>query len=45
MKLCIKCEVVLTDKNWYPSERKRGNYICKRCYNDGIMGIRRDVTL
>lgn len=33
MKNCIDCGVVLADKNWYPSFRKRYTYICKSCQN------------
>jgi len=28
---CSKCGVKLTDKNWYPSFRKRNSCICKKC--------------
>lgn len=30
-KVCRKCGVLLDDENWYPSNKKGGNYICKSC--------------
>ena len=33
-KKCHKCEKVLTDENWRPSDRKTGNYICKYCHRE-----------
>ena len=29
--ICIKCGVILTDENWYASDKKRNIYICKKC--------------
>ena len=31
---CRDCGVVLTEENWNPSARRRGNYICKKCQNE-----------
>ena len=30
---CRTCGVALTDKNWYPSFKKKGNKQCKDCWN------------
>jgi hypothetical protein len=30
---CRTCGVTLTDKNWYPSFKKKGNKQCKDCWN------------
>jgi len=30
--ICIKCDTVLTDVNWYKSHQKKHYYICKKCY-------------
>ena len=30
---CRKCGDELTDENWFPSRRKKGDYICKRCHS------------
>ena len=29
--ICKKCGVELTDENWYPSQQKTRDYICKSC--------------
>ena len=31
---CRVCQVVLTNENWFPSLKKRGSIICKKCNND-----------
>ena len=31
MKTCLHCGIELTDKNWHPSCKKKGYYICKTC--------------
>ena len=33
-KKCRVCKVVLNDDNWYASYRERGNYICRKCFNE-----------
>lgn len=30
---CKDCDVLLTEENQYPSCRKRGQYCCKKCWN------------
>ena len=30
-KNCIKCDVLLTKDNWYPSGKKQSKYICGAC--------------
>ena len=30
-RYCRKCKKELTDENWFSSDRKAGNYICKNC--------------
>lgn len=32
--ICGRCDIPLTDKNWYPSARKRRWLICKHCERD-----------
>lgn len=32
-KQCIKCDVILTENNWYNSCKRYKQYICKKCYN------------
>ena len=32
MASCYKCQVELTDDNWYPSCRTRRKYLCKSCH-------------
>ena len=29
--ICRKCNVLLTDENWYPSHKRKHDYICKEC--------------
>lgn len=29
--ICRKCSIILTDKNWYSSDKKGYSYICKEC--------------
>jgi len=29
--VCRECSVMLTDENWYPSDKKGHSYICKKC--------------
>jgi len=29
--ICRKCGVILTDENWYVSDKKKHSYICKKC--------------
>jgi len=31
VEICRICEVELTDKNWYPSLKKRNSKLCKNC--------------
>jgi len=31
MPKCNKCDVALTNDNWYPSNQKAYNYICSNC--------------
>ena len=33
-KRCRVCDELLTDENWRPSSRNRGNYICKKCQSE-----------
>lgn len=33
MKICGRCEVELTENNWYPSYKKKGYNICSKCEN------------
>ena len=30
---CRDCGIELNSENWFPSNQKKGNYICKRCSN------------
>lgn len=32
MELCFKCNSILDETNWWPSLRKHGSKICRRCY-------------
>lgn len=34
MQLCYACDGKLSDENWMPSFKKRGQRICKSCYRD-----------
>ena len=34
VKYCRVCEDELTDENWTPSRRIKGDYICKKCNNE-----------
>lgn len=29
---CFVCKVELTDENWYPSNKRAGSFICKKCH-------------
>jgi hypothetical protein len=31
MPNCLKCQVELTDENWFPSQRAKNSKICKKC--------------
>ena len=31
VRYCLKCGVLLTDKNWWASSRRNGNHRCKKC--------------
>ena len=31
--ICRECEVILTDENWYASDKKGNSYVCKKCNN------------
>ncbi len=33
LKKCRVCDIELNDVNWYPSQKKLDNYICKDCHN------------
>ena len=33
-KYCRVCDELLTDENWTPSRRRKGDYICKECHNE-----------
>lgn len=35
-KFCIKCNILLTDKNWPVYRKNKCEYICKKCHNDRI---------
>lgn len=36
IRTCIRCGVVLTKRNWYPSGQKNYSYICKTCQKTPI---------
>lgn len=36
MAICYKCDEVLSDENWMPSFRNRGQCICKSCYRESF---------
>lgn len=42
IKYCRVCGDELNDDNWYPSYRKRGNYICKKCCKEQLCLWRKD---
>lgn len=31
-RFCFVCKTPLTDDNWYPSNKKAGHFVCKKCH-------------
>jgi hypothetical protein len=31
-RFCFVCKVALTDKNWYPSNKRAGHFVCNKCH-------------
>lgn len=34
MYQCRKCGIELTDQNWWPTNQKHGQHICRKCSRD-----------
>lgn len=42
-EICNDCKISLTNKNWYPSAKQHGSYICKKCLNKRVIERRRNA--
>jgi hypothetical protein len=44
LERCYTCKVLLDDRNWLPSAKKRGSRICRQCKAAKLIKIKDDVN-